>query len=114
MANVDFLHHENPPTRAGVEPATFGAEDQRQTNHATQPACTVYTGKRRVMMGGIAGGMEENVARDVLSCILRKTGNFGVNWLHLMTVVLYGPRPITIHHRYSFSQKAVVGPAGLC
>ncbi|GFW78646.1 transposable element Tcb2 transposase [Trichonephila clavipes] len=38
MAAVDFLYHENPPTWAGVEPATLGAEDQRQTNHATQPA----------------------------------------------------------------------------
>ncbi|GFU68525.1 hypothetical protein TNCV_1989751 [Trichonephila clavipes] len=32
MAAVDFLHHENPPTWAGVEPATLGAEGQR---HAT-------------------------------------------------------------------------------
>ncbi|GFV92358.1 hypothetical protein TNCV_3949681 [Trichonephila clavipes] len=38
MAAVDFLHHENPPTWAGVEPATLSAEGQRQTNHATQPA----------------------------------------------------------------------------
>ncbi|GFV20686.1 hypothetical protein TNCV_777311 [Trichonephila clavipes] len=36
MATVDFLHHENPPTWAGVEPATLGAEGQRQTNHTTQ------------------------------------------------------------------------------
>ncbi|GFV74091.1 hypothetical protein TNCV_4509981 [Trichonephila clavipes] len=35
---VNFLHHENPPTCAGVEPATLGAECQRKTNHATQPA----------------------------------------------------------------------------
>ncbi|GFT14829.1 CCHC-type domain-containing protein [Trichonephila clavipes] len=26
MDAVDFLHHENPPTWAGVEPATLGAE----------------------------------------------------------------------------------------
>ncbi|GFY35195.1 hypothetical protein TNCV_5045691 [Trichonephila clavipes] len=38
MAAVDFLHHENLPTWAGVAPATLGAEGQRQTNHATQPA----------------------------------------------------------------------------
>ncbi|GFS90809.1 DUF4817 domain-containing protein [Trichonephila clavipes] len=38
MATIDFLHHENPTTWAGVEPATFGAEGQRQTNHAIQPA----------------------------------------------------------------------------
>ncbi|GFS93886.1 hypothetical protein TNCV_5053411 [Trichonephila clavipes] len=38
MATVDFLHHENPPIWAGVEPATLGAEDQRQTNYATQLA----------------------------------------------------------------------------
>ncbi|GFW75714.1 hypothetical protein TNCV_4428971 [Trichonephila clavipes] len=37
MAAVDVLHHENPPTCAGDEPATLGAEGQRQTNHATQP-----------------------------------------------------------------------------
>ncbi|GFY19720.1 hypothetical protein TNCV_4648921 [Trichonephila clavipes] len=36
IAAVDFLHHENPPTWAAVEPATLGAESQRQTNHATQ------------------------------------------------------------------------------
>ncbi|GFV70765.1 hypothetical protein TNCV_1946751 [Trichonephila clavipes] len=31
MATVDFLHHENPPTSAGIEPATLGAEGQRHT-----------------------------------------------------------------------------------
>ncbi|GFX58484.1 hypothetical protein TNCV_416641 [Trichonephila clavipes] len=36
--SVDFLHHENPPTCAGVEPAILGVEGQQQTNHATQPA----------------------------------------------------------------------------
>ncbi|GFY03427.1 hypothetical protein TNCV_1173831 [Trichonephila clavipes] len=38
MAAVDFLHHENPLTWAGVEPATLGAESQRQTIHAAQMA----------------------------------------------------------------------------
>ncbi|GFW92584.1 hypothetical protein TNCV_519011 [Trichonephila clavipes] len=37
MAAVDFQHHENPPTWAGVEPGTLGAEGQRQTSHATRP-----------------------------------------------------------------------------
>ncbi|GFW30475.1 hypothetical protein TNCV_454131 [Trichonephila clavipes] len=41
-ATVDFLHHENPPTWAGVEPAALGAEGQRQTNHALQPAYHEY------------------------------------------------------------------------
>ncbi|GFX65114.1 hypothetical protein TNCV_452521 [Trichonephila clavipes] len=41
MAAVDFLPHENAPSWAGVEPATLGAEVQRQTNHATQPADAV-------------------------------------------------------------------------
>ncbi|GFV59179.1 uncharacterized protein TNCV_2339201 [Trichonephila clavipes] len=41
MAIVDFLHHENPPTWAGVEPVTLGAEVQRQTNHATQSALEI-------------------------------------------------------------------------
>ncbi|GFU48987.1 hypothetical protein TNCV_2332841 [Trichonephila clavipes] len=36
MAAVDFLHHENPPTWAGVEPAPLGVESQRQTNHASK------------------------------------------------------------------------------
>ncbi|GFT59085.1 hypothetical protein TNCV_186621 [Trichonephila clavipes] len=36
MVTVDFLHHENPPTWAEVEPATLGAEGQRQTTHVTQ------------------------------------------------------------------------------
>ncbi|GFV68279.1 hypothetical protein TNCV_1875611 [Trichonephila clavipes] len=43
MAAVDFLHHENPPTWSGVEPATLGAEGKRKINHATQPA-----GKKRL------------------------------------------------------------------
>ncbi|GFX94476.1 hypothetical protein TNCV_4295171 [Trichonephila clavipes] len=30
MATVDFLHHENPPTWAGVETATLGAEGQKE------------------------------------------------------------------------------------
>ncbi|GFX91546.1 hypothetical protein TNCV_3681321 [Trichonephila clavipes] len=30
MAAADFLHHENPPTWTGDEPATLGAERQRQ------------------------------------------------------------------------------------
>ncbi|GFV58516.1 hypothetical protein TNCV_1055201 [Trichonephila clavipes] len=38
MAAVDFLHHENPPTWTVIEPATLSAEDQRQTNLATQSA----------------------------------------------------------------------------
>ncbi|GFU79957.1 uncharacterized protein TNCV_578371 [Trichonephila clavipes] len=38
MAAADFLHHENPPTWAWVEPATLGPEEQRQTNHLTQSA----------------------------------------------------------------------------
>ncbi|GFT56061.1 hypothetical protein TNCV_76061 [Trichonephila clavipes] len=42
---VNFLHHANPPSWAGVEPATLGAEDQRQTNHATQTAIKyIFTG----------------------------------------------------------------------
>ncbi|GFT79462.1 hypothetical protein TNCV_604581 [Trichonephila clavipes] len=38
MAAVDFLHLGNPPTCAGVEPATLGAEGQRHTNNTIQPA----------------------------------------------------------------------------
>ncbi|GFW74626.1 hypothetical protein TNCV_962011 [Trichonephila clavipes] len=38
MAAVDFLHHENPPTWAGVESTTLDAEGQRQTDHSIQPA----------------------------------------------------------------------------
>ncbi|GFW64338.1 transposase [Trichonephila clavipes] len=34
MTTFDFLHHENPPTLAGVEPATLGADVQRKTNYA--------------------------------------------------------------------------------
>ncbi|GFV66096.1 hypothetical protein TNCV_1649081 [Trichonephila clavipes] len=41
MTAIDFLHHENPPTWDGVEPATLGADDQRQTNYATQSAVAV-------------------------------------------------------------------------
>ncbi|GFS60802.1 uncharacterized protein TNCV_2001901 [Trichonephila clavipes] len=38
MAAVDFLHQENLPTWAGVEPVTLGAEGQRQTSRTTQLA----------------------------------------------------------------------------
>ncbi|GFX27854.1 hypothetical protein TNCV_3082771 [Trichonephila clavipes] len=38
MTAVNFLYHENPPTWAGGEPATSGADDQQQTNYATQSA----------------------------------------------------------------------------
>ncbi|GFW20214.1 hypothetical protein TNCV_1855381 [Trichonephila clavipes] len=41
MAAVDFLHHENPPTWAGVEPAALGAEGQRKINHASRPVCSL-------------------------------------------------------------------------
>ncbi|GFU49547.1 hypothetical protein TNCV_1590861 [Trichonephila clavipes] len=46
MTAVDFLHHENPPTWAGVEPTTLSADGQRQTNYATQSALAEldYTG----------------------------------------------------------------------
>ncbi|GFW17548.1 hypothetical protein TNCV_2651061 [Trichonephila clavipes] len=35
---VDFLHQENPPTKAGAEPSTLGTEGQRPTNYANLPA----------------------------------------------------------------------------
>ncbi|GFU79989.1 hypothetical protein TNCV_578691 [Trichonephila clavipes] len=38
MDVVGFLHHENPPTWAGVISATLGEQDQRQTNYAIQQA----------------------------------------------------------------------------
>ncbi|GFV68516.1 hypothetical protein TNCV_3129721 [Trichonephila clavipes] len=38
MTAIDFLHHQNPPTWTGVEPATLGADDQRQTNYTTLSA----------------------------------------------------------------------------
>ncbi|GFS60176.1 hypothetical protein TNCV_2826871 [Trichonephila clavipes] len=41
MVAVDFIHQKNPPTWAGVEPTTLGPEDQRHSNHATQPASIV-------------------------------------------------------------------------
>ncbi|GFT32511.1 hypothetical protein TNCV_184161 [Trichonephila clavipes] len=37
MAAVNFLHKENPPTLARVEPATLGAEDQ--TREAERDFC---------------------------------------------------------------------------
>ncbi|GFW28678.1 hypothetical protein TNCV_3713931 [Trichonephila clavipes] len=43
MTTVDFLHHENPPTWAGVEPATLGVDGQRQTNYATQSALAEFS-----------------------------------------------------------------------
>ncbi|GFU90810.1 hypothetical protein TNCV_5033801 [Trichonephila clavipes] len=42
MTAVDFLQHENPLTSAGVELATLGADDQRQTNYATQSALAEF------------------------------------------------------------------------
>ncbi|GFU77591.1 hypothetical protein TNCV_3499631 [Trichonephila clavipes] len=45
IAAVDFLHHENPPTWDGVEPATLGAKGQRQTNHANSPSFQEFISK---------------------------------------------------------------------
>ncbi|GFX29390.1 hypothetical protein TNCV_3997661 [Trichonephila clavipes] len=42
MTTVDFLHHENPSTWAGVEPTTLGADGQRQANYATQSALAEF------------------------------------------------------------------------
>ncbi|GFX52455.1 hypothetical protein TNCV_4324721 [Trichonephila clavipes] len=42
MAAADFLHQENPPTCAGIEPATLGAEGQRQTNHVSTHAAILF------------------------------------------------------------------------
>ncbi|GFU76917.1 hypothetical protein TNCV_4520731 [Trichonephila clavipes] len=64
MTTVDFLHHDNPPIWAGVEPSTLGAEGQRQTYHATQPATfKIHTTKNksrlyatmRIVTGGFEG-----------------------------------------------------------
>ncbi|GFV21996.1 hypothetical protein TNCV_4526821 [Trichonephila clavipes] len=38
MDAVNFLHHENPPTWAGIEPAILDVQGQRLTNYAPQPA----------------------------------------------------------------------------
>ncbi|GFY12574.1 uncharacterized protein TNCV_2447651 [Trichonephila clavipes] len=50
MTTVDFLHHENPPTLAGVEPAILGADGQRKSNCATQSELAESTGHPRVTM----------------------------------------------------------------
>ncbi|GFU59701.1 hypothetical protein TNCV_3186661 [Trichonephila clavipes] len=42
MGAVNFLHHENPPNWAGIEPATLCTEGQRQTNYATQKRERIY------------------------------------------------------------------------
>ncbi|GFX94901.1 hypothetical protein TNCV_2379741 [Trichonephila clavipes] len=52
MTAVDFLHHENPPNMAGVEPATLGADGQRQTNYATQSAKLNYRESKAKSMCG--------------------------------------------------------------
>ncbi|GFV22426.1 hypothetical protein TNCV_4276961 [Trichonephila clavipes] len=38
MDAVDFLHHENSPTWAGVEPANFSIQGQHLTKHSNHPA----------------------------------------------------------------------------
>ncbi|GFX88418.1 hypothetical protein TNCV_2278861 [Trichonephila clavipes] len=77
MAAVDFLHHEGPPTWAGVEPATLGAEGQRQTNYATQLFASlsspkIYARKR----------VENGWYRDDNRTILRHFGNMFVSSLN--------------------------------
>ncbi|GFT99011.1 hypothetical protein TNCV_3793911 [Trichonephila clavipes] len=47
MTAVDFLHHENPPTWARVEPANLGAEGQRQTSYVTESAIETRFGIQR-------------------------------------------------------------------
>ncbi|GFS82975.1 hypothetical protein TNCV_1568471 [Trichonephila clavipes] len=41
MDAVEFLHLENPPTWAGVEPANLGVQGQRQTNYAPFPQSAI-------------------------------------------------------------------------
>ncbi|GFW63736.1 hypothetical protein TNCV_4940281 [Trichonephila clavipes] len=81
MAAVDFLHHENPSTWAGVEPATLGTEGQRQTNHATQPTgiitrnqiCKATHGRKRLRkaIGGIVRRNIEEVDLHYRSHLIR-------------------------------------------
>ncbi|GFV97525.1 hypothetical protein TNCV_2040331 [Trichonephila clavipes] len=52
MAAVDFLYHENPPTWAGIEPTTLGADGKRQIPYATQSALAKFFGTP-VMQGAV-------------------------------------------------------------
>ncbi|GFX06113.1 DUF1758 domain-containing protein [Trichonephila clavipes] len=78
MAAVDFLHQENLPIWAGVEPATLGAEGLRQTNHATQPA-KIKKGLKRnkinIPVGGL-NGATVTVGQQVSALLSSKNNEF--------------------------------------
>ncbi|GFW39775.1 transposable element Tc3 transposase [Trichonephila clavipes] len=45
MATIDFLHHDNPPTWAGVEPATLVARDNQTVQRSVlNPLADVFGG----------------------------------------------------------------------
>ncbi|GFU37236.1 hypothetical protein TNCV_4272371 [Trichonephila clavipes] len=65
MAAIDFLHHENPLTWPGVEPATLGTEGQPQTNYASQPG--IYASVKGMWRGLAAGTPRRRSARQTFS-----------------------------------------------
>ncbi|GFV27087.1 hypothetical protein TNCV_4853241 [Trichonephila clavipes] len=42
-ADVDLLHHENPPTWAGVEPTTLGTEGKRENQPRPSAGLEIYS-----------------------------------------------------------------------
>ncbi|GFU47599.1 zinc finger BED domain-containing protein 5 [Trichonephila clavipes] len=61
MDAIDFLHQENPPTWAEVEPATVGAEGQRQTNNTTQLVHTLSNDTVSRRIDDIAEDVEQQL-----------------------------------------------------
>ncbi|GFT13642.1 hypothetical protein TNCV_3831131 [Trichonephila clavipes] len=51
MVDVDFLHHENPPTWGGIEPATVGA--QKTSDKPTTSPSRLVTKLRTRLSDGI-------------------------------------------------------------
>ncbi|GFW01231.1 uncharacterized protein TNCV_4514301 [Trichonephila clavipes] len=64
MAAVDFLHHENPSTWAGVKPATLGTEGQGQTEQFHRDASLEVVDERAAKNSKTGSGRKVTSARD--------------------------------------------------
>ncbi|GFY16566.1 putative transposable element [Trichonephila clavipes] len=98
MDAVVFLHHENPPTWAGVETAILGVKGQRQTNYANLSAAVKF-------IPDDIGHALEKLCSNRSFIFQRMTVGFVSNfwkssiWLHLRThfQVIYSQFGLEIH-----------------
>ncbi|GFW35530.1 hypothetical protein TNCV_3071581 [Trichonephila clavipes] len=75
MDDVNFLHHENASTWAGVEPASLSLEGKRHTNRLTHPAINLV---RVEEVGGEA--LEPSLVRSSACLFPKKLTWDGIHW----------------------------------